>query len=660
MAIQFTDGKFHGFNDDGTPLVGGLLYTYVSGTTTPQATYTDSTLGTPNANPVVLDSRGEASVWLGTSAYTMKLLRADSTLVWSQDGVQDPGAAATSLQTNLAASSGSSLVGFKQTGSSAVARTVQSRLLETVSVFDYMTTTQINSVIAGDLTQDVVAAIQACILASVNMTTLADTATGPKFRVYFPAGTYNVSSGSIYVPTLAILGGAGSTTKLKTTGNNPIFVLGQNTSETNELVHRIEDMELYGNLTGANQSGLRIGLNGGYIYGNVLRNVYIRDMGGNGIYYASSNTSSMMLYTTWENVHVTNCQSYCVYIRVAAFNDALFKRCDFEEGLLGGFYVDYVGSATTNFSETIRFDTCSFEGNGQLIGGGSTYTVGSFGFKSVMIGGQYVFDNCYIENNAMQAGDTTGCAIYCQTPRMLSIRNSYLVGGNNLLYLYKGGVAEIVGTHIDPLTNNTALFTFDTPPQDAHESYLYIGLNDWYQQYISSSQFSRILNAATTRMVGFRNGRNNYQFHPPRMKNLVLRDSNDNAAGTGAIGYTAAKRLTNDADGTTTIGVNAVSSICTTAVYSLVFIADSNNTHCALLLFCPGGVVIVQQVSTDYTTTKDTAGKINVYLDGTAGKFMLQNKTASPLQYMAVRFMGVEVMQSADDYSHYEANYLQS
>ena len=43
---------------DGTPLVGGKVYTYAAGTTTPQATYTDAGGGTPNENPVVLDSRG--------------------------------------------------------------------------------------------------------------------------------------------------------------------------------------------------------------------------------------------------------------------------------------------------------------------------------------------------------------------------------------------------------------------------------------------------------------------------------------------------------------------------------------------------------------------------------------------------------------------------
>lgn len=52
------------FTNNGLPLVGGLLYSYSAGTTTPIATYTDSTGSTSNANPIVLNSRGEASVWL--------------------------------------------------------------------------------------------------------------------------------------------------------------------------------------------------------------------------------------------------------------------------------------------------------------------------------------------------------------------------------------------------------------------------------------------------------------------------------------------------------------------------------------------------------------------------------------------------------------------
>lgn len=52
------------WTNNGQPNVGGLLYTYAAGTSTPIATYTDSTAGTPNTNPVVFNSRGEANVWL--------------------------------------------------------------------------------------------------------------------------------------------------------------------------------------------------------------------------------------------------------------------------------------------------------------------------------------------------------------------------------------------------------------------------------------------------------------------------------------------------------------------------------------------------------------------------------------------------------------------
>jgi hypothetical protein len=54
-------------NADGTPMVGGKVCTYQAGTTTPQQTYVDSTLGTPNSNPVVLDARGEANIWLSSA-----------------------------------------------------------------------------------------------------------------------------------------------------------------------------------------------------------------------------------------------------------------------------------------------------------------------------------------------------------------------------------------------------------------------------------------------------------------------------------------------------------------------------------------------------------------------------------------------------------------
>lgn len=78
--LQFEDSN-------GEPLVGGKLYTYAAGTTTPLATFTDSTGGTPNTNPVILDSNGIASVWLGTNLYYMELKDANDVLIKSADNV---------------------------------------------------------------------------------------------------------------------------------------------------------------------------------------------------------------------------------------------------------------------------------------------------------------------------------------------------------------------------------------------------------------------------------------------------------------------------------------------------------------------------------------------------------------------------------------------
>lgn len=62
------------FDQSGRPLSFGCVFTFISGTTTPLSTYTDSTGSTLNANPVVLSGGGSANIWLQAGAlYTMRL-----------------------------------------------------------------------------------------------------------------------------------------------------------------------------------------------------------------------------------------------------------------------------------------------------------------------------------------------------------------------------------------------------------------------------------------------------------------------------------------------------------------------------------------------------------------------------------------------------------
>ena len=83
--------KLQFFDANGAPLAGGLLYTYAAGTTTPLASYTDSTGLIANTNPIVLDSRGEANVWLGTASYKLALYTSVNVLIWTVDNISTNG-----------------------------------------------------------------------------------------------------------------------------------------------------------------------------------------------------------------------------------------------------------------------------------------------------------------------------------------------------------------------------------------------------------------------------------------------------------------------------------------------------------------------------------------------------------------------------------------
>ena len=89
--------KFVGLDNNANPVSAGKLYTYLAGTTTPQPTYTDVNLTVANANPVVLDSAGRATVFLSGTSYKFVLTDANDVPIWTQDNVQ----AVAPFSTNL-------------------------------------------------------------------------------------------------------------------------------------------------------------------------------------------------------------------------------------------------------------------------------------------------------------------------------------------------------------------------------------------------------------------------------------------------------------------------------------------------------------------------------------------------------------------------------
>lgn len=77
------------FDDSGTPLAGGLIYTYAAGGTTPLVTYTSSSGLVSHPNPIVLDSAGRINeIWIpeGTS-YKFILKSSTNVLIGSFDNL---------------------------------------------------------------------------------------------------------------------------------------------------------------------------------------------------------------------------------------------------------------------------------------------------------------------------------------------------------------------------------------------------------------------------------------------------------------------------------------------------------------------------------------------------------------------------------------------
>jgi len=175
MASLTPSPKLQFFDANGAPLSGGKLYTYEAGTTTPLVTYTDYGAGTPNANPVILDSRGEASVWLGSLAYKMLLKTSADATVWTVDNMNHGDTATLAA---LAASGGSALVGYINGGSGAVATTVQAKLRQSVSVLDFGVNTTPGTT---NMTAIIQAAHDAAVVNNFS-------------EVVFPAGTYSITS----------------------------------------------------------------------------------------------------------------------------------------------------------------------------------------------------------------------------------------------------------------------------------------------------------------------------------------------------------------------------------------------------------------------------------------------------------------------------------
>lgn len=183
--------KVQYLDQNGKPYAFGKIFTYAAGTSTPLATYTDSTLSVANTNPVILDAAGRADIWIGTAAYKFVLQDTFNDIIWTEDNLNANG------PTNA------SLITYNEGSVGAVNQTIQGKLQQYVSVKD--------SGAKGDGVTDDTVAIQTCI----NSHAFPNTNT----VIYFPAGTYLISSALVISQGSVTLTSFGAQTAFIKTNN---------------------------------------------------------------------------------------------------------------------------------------------------------------------------------------------------------------------------------------------------------------------------------------------------------------------------------------------------------------------------------------------------------------------------------------------------------
>lgn len=149
------------YDNVGVLSVGGQVYTYQAGTTTPQATYTDATGSTPNTNPIITNSRGEFQMWLGVGL-SYKIIAKDAlgNTLWTADNVESPADLVSALQANLASTAnagvGAGMIGIGDPTVNYVRGTIgyESRLRPHLKMW---------SAIVGDGVADDTAAMQGAL-----------------------------------------------------------------------------------------------------------------------------------------------------------------------------------------------------------------------------------------------------------------------------------------------------------------------------------------------------------------------------------------------------------------------------------------------------------------------------------------------------------------
>lgn len=402
MAVYlsyFAGSGWQFLDNNGDPLAGGKLYTYAAGTTTPQITYTSNTGLVSNSNPIILDSAGRTpeQIWLSEGiSYKFVLKTSADVQIGSYDNITSINDF-SSVYSALSASSGSSLIGFIQSGANTVARTVQSKLRDVLCVFDFMTSAQVTAVQTNNYTGVSVTDITTAVKNAVT------TAAGR--LLYFPAGTYKLNDtvsyngASIFGFTCAgmkILGdGMNLTIFDHQAANKPLFDIDSGShggSYTASMGSILSNFAITNSTSTASATGIRV-LNA---YEVLLDHLYIKQMTQDGIelkngLYADDGWNMVRISQSW----IDSCARWGIKADgSAARNEGSYTYLE---------EVFFQTNGTTNASSTppsggmiwkgqvLVMDSCAFANGNENVG---LFIKGESGLGQTVDLRNATFENC--------------------------------------------------------------------------------------------------------------------------------------------------------------------------------------------------------------------------------------------------------------------------
>ena len=379
------------FDNNGVPLAGGLIYTYLAGTTTPAATYTSSTGLIAHSNPIVLNAAGRIAtgeIWLTQGvSYKFILYTSANVLIGSYDnvsGVFDSQQLSNTTDPTL----GDALVGFRQSNAvgnltGAIGRTVHQKLQESVSVKDF-------GAVGDGVTNDT-AAINAAIESVFSQ---------GGGTVYVPEGEYALgTSGSFFAVILRAnvwlkgAGTAGTILKLLPNANsrNVQFKEGEHNMQ-------LTDMTLDGNKLNQTNTGL----------------IALRMQGNHNVLVS--------------NVRVTNSSAYGLGV---AFTVGVEENI--QDGRFENLEIDNNGDDGFDGKRTAR---CVFQ---------NIYTHDNAGRGIDIRGDQNIYDNIWAYRN------TTGISFRALGTQPSSISTEHYVKATNCYAFDNSDIGYFIANNEPPL-----------------------------------------------------------------------------------------------------------------------------------------------------------------------------------------------------------------